>query len=101
MDATFIKRAHRQLFRDLAVRRGVAFILLDCAADPDTQRARVTAGQQRRDDAAEADVEMCSTQLQPDEPPSADENPPRTSDDADLERLKMAIAAAREGLPLA
>lgn len=94
VDATFMKRAHRQPFRELAGRHGVPFILLDCAAEADTLRARVAARRARGDDAAEADVEVLERQLRHDEPPTADENPLTTAGDADLERLRAAIIAA-------
>ncbi|MDS4029526.1 MAG: AAA family ATPase [Candidatus Contendobacter sp.] len=94
VDATFMKRAHRQPFRELAGRRGVPFILLDCAADPDTLRARVAARRARGDDAAEADVKVLERQLRYDEPPVADENPLKTDGDGDVERLAAVIAAA-------
>ncbi|QQS52984.1 MAG: AAA family ATPase [Candidatus Competibacteraceae bacterium] len=94
VDATFMKRAHRQPFRDLAARHGVPFILLDCAADPETLRARVAARRARGDDAAEADVEVLERQLRHDEPPATDENPLQTDGDSDVERLRAAIAAA-------
>ncbi|MFO1422579.1 MAG: AAA family ATPase [Candidatus Competibacteraceae bacterium] len=97
MDATFMKRAHRQPFRELADRRGVPFILLDCVADPDTLRARVAARRARGDDAAEADVEVLERQLQYDEPPGADENPLKPDGDSDIEQLGTAIAAAVHG----
>jgi predicted kinase len=89
-----MKRAHRQPFRELAGRHGVPFILLDCAAEADTLRARVAARRARGDDAAEADVEVLERQLRHDEPPTADENPLQTDGDADLERLRAAIIAA-------
>ncbi len=94
VDATFVKRAHRQPFRDLAARHGVPFILLDCVADPETLRARVAARRARGDDAAEADVEVLERQLRHDEPPATDENPLKTDGDTDVERLRAAIAAA-------
>ncbi|MDG4552625.1 MAG: AAA family ATPase [Candidatus Contendobacter sp.] len=97
VDATFMKRAHRQPFRELAGRHGAPFILLDCVADPATLRARVAARRARGDDAAEADVEVLERQLQYDEPPGADENPLKTDGDNDLERLRAAIAAAVHG----
>lgn len=94
VDATFMKRAHRQPFRALATRRGVPFILLDCCADPATLRARVAARRQRGDDATEADVEVLERQLRFDEPPTAAENPLRCADDRDMARIQTAIAAA-------
>jgi aminoglycoside phosphotransferase family enzyme/predicted kinase len=94
VDATFMKRVHRQPFRELAARHGAPFILLDCAADPETLRARVAARRARGDDAAEADVEVLERQLRYDEPPAADENPLKPNGDSDVERLRAAIAAA-------
>ncbi len=94
VDATFMKRAHRQPFGELAGRHGVPFILLDCVADPETLRARVAARRARGNDAAEADVEVLERQLRFDEPPMADENPLKTDGDGDVERLCAAIAAA-------
>lgn len=94
VDATFMKRVHRQPFRELAGRHGVPFILLDCVADPDTLRARVTARRARGDDAAEADVAVLERQLQFDESPTADENPLKTEGDDDLERVRSVIVAA-------
>ncbi|MBL8260263.1 MAG: AAA family ATPase [Candidatus Competibacteraceae bacterium] len=93
-DATFMKRAHRETFRELAARRGVPFFLLDCRAEPDTLRKRVAARRARGDDAAEADVEVLERQLRHDEPPGAEENPLPSRDDADAERLAAIILAA-------
>jgi len=95
VDATFLKRAHREPFRELAARQGVPFILLECAADADTLRKRVAARRKRGDDAAEADVEVLERQLQFVEPPAPDEHPLKTAGDGDLERLRAAILAAR------
>lgn len=94
VDATFMKRDHRQPFRTLAARRSVPFILLNCAADSATLRARVAARRARGDDAAEADVAVLERQLRYDQPPLADENPLNSNGDGDLERLRAAIVAA-------
>jgi predicted kinase len=93
VDATFMKRTHRQPFRALASQHRVPFILLDCCADPDTLQARVAARRARGDDATEADVEVLERQLHVDEPPTTDENPLKTDADGDLERLRAAIMA--------
>ncbi|MCB1778174.1 MAG: AAA family ATPase [Candidatus Competibacteraceae bacterium] len=95
VDATFLKRAHREPFRELATRHGVPFILLACGADADTLRERVAARRERGDDAAEADVDVLERQLQFVEPPAPDEYPLKTTGDGDLERLRAAILAAR------
>ncbi len=92
VDATFMKRDHRQPFRDLAAQRGAPFILLNCTADPATLRERVAARRERGDDAAEADVEVLERQLGYVEVPTADEQP-LTVGDGDVERLCTAIRA--------
>ena len=94
VDATFLKREHRQPFHELAVRHGVPFILLHCTADPATLRQRVAARRERGDDAAEADVEVLEQQFHHVEPPGLDENPLATHGDDDLERLRAAILAS-------
>jgi predicted kinase len=95
VDATFLKRAHREPFRELAARQGVPFILLECGADADILRERVAARRERGDDAAEADVAVLERQLQFVEPPAPDEYPLKTAGDGDLERLRAAVLAAR------
>jgi hypothetical protein len=96
VDATFMKRTHREPFRELAARHDVPFILLECGADADTLRERVAARQERGDDAAEADVAVLERQLQFVEPPTPDEHPLKTDGDEDLERLRAAILAVKE-----
>ncbi|HPF58619.1 MAG TPA: AAA family ATPase [Candidatus Competibacteraceae bacterium] len=96
VDATFLKRAHREPFRRLAATHSVPFILLECNAGPATLRRRVTVRRARGDDAAEADVAVLEQQLQSVEPPAPDENPLKTNGDEDLERLRAAILAARQ-----
>jgi aminoglycoside phosphotransferase family enzyme/predicted kinase len=93
VDATFLKRAHREPFRELAARRGVPFILLECATDPVTLRARVAARHARGDDPTEADVAIMERQLQFVEPPGPDEQPLKVGADDDPERLRAAISA--------
>lgn len=93
VDATFIKRAHREPFRELAARHGLPFILLECGADADTLRERVAARRERGDDATEADVAVLERQLRFVEPPALDEQPLRTNGDEDLQSLRAAILA--------
>lgn len=99
VDATFMRRDHRQPFRDLATRHGVPFILLDCIADADTLRRRVADRQARGDDATEAGVEVLERQLQRDQPPTAEENLLQTDSDDDQERLRAAIITATQTFP--
>jgi aminoglycoside phosphotransferase family enzyme/predicted kinase len=93
VDATFMKRAHREPFRELATRHGVPFILLECGADPAILRERVAARRERGDDAAEADVAVLERQLQFVEPPAPDEHPLKMDGDEDLESLRRVILA--------
>ncbi len=94
VDATFLKRIHREPFRELAARRGVPFILLECVADPATLRKRVAARQERGDDATEADVAVMERQLQFVEPPAPDEQPLKTGGDEDLAVLRLRILSS-------
>jgi len=93
VDATFMKRTHREPFRELAARQGVPFILLECGADADTLRERVAARRERGNDAAEADVAVLERQLRYVEPPAPDEQPLKTDGDEDVESLRAAILA--------
>ncbi|MCP5197486.1 MAG: AAA family ATPase [Gammaproteobacteria bacterium] len=93
VDATFLKRAHREPFRELAARHDAPFIVLECVADPIALRERVAARRERGDDAAEADVAVLEQQLQFVESPMSDERPLQTSGDDDLTALQAAISA--------
>ncbi len=83
VDATFLDRAQRQSFRNLAVTLQVPFILLACDADPAILRARVAARRQAGQDAAEADERVLEQQLTHWQPLQADEHPLSASDDID------------------
>lgn len=91
VDATFLKRVHREPFRELAARCGVPFILLECVADPTTLRERVAARQERGDDPTEADVAVMERQLRFVEPPAPDEQPLKIGGDEDLAALRKVI----------
>lgn len=68
VDATFLKRQHRELFRGLAQREGVHFSILHCDADSQTLRKRVTDRLERDEDASDADVAVLEDQLAGEEP---------------------------------
>lgn len=96
VDATFLQRAHRQPFRELAARLGAPFILLECtAADPAVLRERVAARRVRGDDPAEADVAVLERQLRCVEAPTAEEQPLKTAGDENVLELQRAILASR------
>jgi aminoglycoside phosphotransferase family enzyme/predicted kinase len=99
VDATFMKRAHREPFRELAARHGVPFILLACEAKASTLRERVAARRERGDDAAEADVAVLERQLLFVEPPAPDEHPLKTDGDEDLQQLRAAVLATSPAGP--
>lgn len=63
VDATFLKQATRNQFRDLAKRLKVPYAILDCAIDEQTARNRVQARVQEGQDASEADLKVLEKQL--------------------------------------
>ncbi len=75
VDATFLKRSHRDRFRELARRAGAAFTILDFQADTATLRARIQRREQEKKDASEATVAVLERQLAGREPLAADEQP--------------------------
>jgi hypothetical protein len=68
VDATFLKREHRELFRNLARREGARFSILHCDADLPTLRRRVSERLQRGEDASDADLSVLQGQLAAEEP---------------------------------
>jgi aminoglycoside phosphotransferase family enzyme/predicted kinase len=73
VDATFLKRAQRGLFRDLARGLGVPFVIADFQAGEDALRARVAARGKQAQDASEAGLEVLEHQLRSREPLREDE----------------------------
>jgi predicted kinase len=73
VDATFLRRAERASFRQLACEHGAPFTVLHCEAPPAVLRERIAARQRRADDASEADAAVLDQQLQWSEPLSAAE----------------------------
>lgn len=70
VDAAFLKRAERDVFRRLAQRLSVPFALIAPQVPPDELARRIRA---RRNDPSEATVEVMEQQLHWFEPPGADE----------------------------
>ena len=64
LDATFLRRQHRDMARGWAAARGLPFVLLDFELDPATLRERVSARAARNDDASDADIAVLERQLQ-------------------------------------
>ncbi|MEX2141085.1 MAG: AAA family ATPase [Pirellulales bacterium] len=63
VDATFLRRGHRDAFRRLTERRNVTFVILVFDADPATLRQRIEERQQGGRDASEATIAVLEKQL--------------------------------------
>ncbi|MDO9235428.1 MAG: AAA family ATPase [Aquabacterium sp.] len=74
VDATFLRRAQRDDFRQLARQLNVPFTILHCLADPATLRQRVTLRSQQGHDASEADATVLAQQWGVVEPLQEDEH---------------------------
>ena len=73
VDATFLVRAQRDRFRNLACELGVAFAIVDFTAREATLRARIAVRAARGTDASDADLAVLEHQLATQEPLFADE----------------------------
>jgi aminoglycoside phosphotransferase family enzyme/predicted kinase len=67
-DATFLARARRASFQDLAKRRGARFAILDCTAPEAVLRERIRGRAAARSDASEANEAVLDAQLDAVEP---------------------------------
>lgn len=73
VDAAFLKRWQRNLFREIAERRSLRFRILDIRADPATLRGRISLRATQAKDASEADLRVLQHQIETEEPLGADE----------------------------
>ncbi|MGE0356020.1 MAG: AAA family ATPase [Burkholderiales bacterium] len=73
VDAAFLKRAWREMFREFARERGVPFVLLACAAPEATLRERILRREYQGTDASEAGIAVLEHQLASVEPLVEDE----------------------------
>lgn len=73
VDATFLRRAERAGFSRLADQLGVTFRIITCDADEQTLRERIHKRRTEQTDASEADTAVLESQLQHQEPLSAEE----------------------------
>jgi len=75
VDATFLKRADRDVFRDLAAQLGARFVILAPQATPEQLHARILARNAQGTDASEATLAVLAQQLREVEPLALDEKP--------------------------
>lgn len=68
IDATFLRRAQRERFRELAKELRVPFLILDIVAPENELRARIMRRAAQLQDASEAGIEVLELQLQEQEP---------------------------------
>ena len=94
LDATFLSRDQRQLYEQLAQRRGAGFAILDCSAGIDRALERIRLRQQQKNDPSEADGVVLAMQLERLEPLSIAEQRFRVAaDDPEAFRKLAALAA--------
>jgi hypothetical protein len=63
VDAACLERAARDGFRDLALRHGAGFVLVDCTASREELERRIVARAERNDDPSEATLEVLDRQI--------------------------------------
>ncbi|GAB6067280.1 AAA family ATPase [Methylothermus subterraneus] len=63
VDATFLNRAYRDRFQELAQSLALPFLILDCHAPEEVLRQRILKRAQERRDPSEADLEVLKQQL--------------------------------------
>ncbi len=73
VDATFLRRWERRLFRDLASDQGVPFVIVTFVADETTLRERIVRRLRDQHDASDADLAVLEHQLETQEPLAPDE----------------------------
>lgn len=75
LDATFLRREHRDAARQLARERGVPFAIVDCRADVDTLHRRLRERAGDAGEASEADERVLELQRHAADPLADDERP--------------------------
>ena len=96
IDATFLKRAQRDMFRRLAARLDVPFRIAHFEASPEVLRRRVAAREQRGTDASEAGLAVLEHQLRNVEPLAPDERSLAVRFDTESLNAEQIRARARE-----
>ena len=73
VDATFLRRRHRQLFSDLASSMQVPFVIIDCDAPPEVLRERILRRHEQQDNVSDASLAVLQAQLASREPLTGEE----------------------------
>lgn len=73
VDATFLQRRYRDLFRSLAEERQIPFLILDVQSSIATLEERIATRAEQRSDASEADLAVLQEQQRQQEPLGKDE----------------------------
>jgi len=89
VDATFLERSHRRMFRELARERGVRFSIVEFEAPPATLRSRVAQRLSEGHDASDATVQVLCHQLATREPLTATERSLAVRFDTDIEQGRL------------
>lgn len=102
VDATFLKRAQRERFKNLATALGIPFVVLDCRAPQSELRERVVKRAELGHDPSDADLAVLEHQLATVEPLTPDEQASAVTFDSSREdRLHELSATLKSRLALA
>jgi predicted kinase len=102
VDATFLRKTHRDVMAELALRTGAGFAILDCPVSESLARHRIRQRLEAGTDASEADATVLQRQLQDQEHLSDEERAlvKRPSDLVEAEgRDRIAPADPPSGSP--
>ena len=73
MDATFLQRQYRDVFRRLAEKHGVDFTIVHCVATDQELEQRIQARERKGGDPSEATLGVLNAQRKNQQPPDLDE----------------------------
>ena len=74
VDATFLKKAHREQFQELALSLNIPYVILDLQASEETLQSRIMKRAEEEQDASEATLSVLQQQIETDEAITEDES---------------------------
>jgi len=74
VDATFLKKSHREKFQELALSLKIPYVILDLQASEETLKTRIVKRAKQEQDASEATLRVLHQQLETDEAITASES---------------------------